>query len=114
MGVFWQKKREDRIREYTLIKKWAFLRIALDAEVVSLLPEPDKTDSSPPQPANIKVNIHLTNYSLETDLSDEIVTVEGKVVWVTQKQKQTVKMGMEFIKPNATLLKYYMKNAAEL
>lgn len=72
------------------------------------------SDLALPDGANIKVNIHLTNYSLETDLSDEIVTVEGKVVWVTQKQKQTVKMGMEFIKPNATLLKYYMKNAAEL
>ncbi|HSG30842.1 MAG TPA: PilZ domain-containing protein [Thermodesulfobacteriota bacterium] len=72
------------------------------------------SDVALPVDASICINIHLTKYDSENMLVDEVVTVEGKVVWVTEHPNQQAKMGIKFNRPNAELLKYYMKNSAEL
>lgn len=64
--------------------------------------------------SNIKINIHLKKYDNENAGTEEIVTVEGKVIWVTKHPDLTAKMGIKFDRPNPELLRYYMKNSAEL
>jgi len=67
-----------------------------------------------PVNSNIKIDIHLKKYDHENTETEEIVTVEGKVVWVTKYPEQPAKMGIEFDSPNPELLRLYMKNATDL
>ncbi|NIP39508.1 MAG: PilZ domain-containing protein [Candidatus Dadabacteria bacterium] len=72
------------------------------------------SDVQLPVNSGITINIHLTEYDSKNMLVDEVAKVEGKVVWVTENPNQQAKMGIKFNKPNAKLLKYYMKNSADL
>jgi hypothetical protein len=72
------------------------------------------SDVALPVDSNIRINIHLKKYDGGNTQSDEIVTVEGKVIWVTEHPDIPAKMGIKFNEPNPELLRYYMKNAAEL
>ena len=72
------------------------------------------SDVALPVDSSVKINIHLKEYGPENTETDEVVTVEGKVVWVTKHPDMPAKMGIEFNRPNPQLLRLYMKNATDL
>jgi len=72
------------------------------------------SDTALPVGSNIKINIYFKRYDTNNAESEEVVTVEGKVVWVSGHSDLPAKMGIKFNKPNPELLRFYMKNEAEL
>ena len=72
------------------------------------------SDVALPVDSRIKINIHLKEYSPENTETEEVITVEGKVVWVSKHPNLAAKMGVEFDTPNPQLLRLYMKNATDL